>query len=74
MSEREARQQFRLVGMALAQEIQERRPDWVLAAPEEDLPGLLRGLLQQKSARKDAFASLDEIHRRLRERRAEKCA
>ncbi|OLP95482.1 putative methyltransferase BTM2-like [Symbiodinium microadriaticum] len=69
MSEREARQQFRLVGMALAQEIQERRPDWVLAAPEEDLPGLLRGLLQQKSARKDAFASLDEIHRRLRERR-----
>ncbi|CAE7742303.1 Samtor [Symbiodinium sp. CCMP2456] len=69
LSEREARQQFRLVGMTLAQEIRERRPDWVLSAPEEDLPGLLQGLLQQKSARKDAFASLDEIHRRLRERR-----
>ncbi|CAE7177352.1 Samtor, partial [Symbiodinium pilosum] len=41
----------------------------VQAAPEEDLPELLQGLLQNKSARKDAFASLDEIHRRLRERR-----
>eukprot|EP00438_Fugacium_kawagutii_P025516 Skav224454 [mRNA] locus=scaffold3438:57140:58273:+ [translate_table: standard] len=68
-SERQLCQQLRSVGVALAEEIEQLKPEW---ATKPGRSGLvveeLRQMRQRRQRAKDAFAAQEAIHRALRER------
>jgi len=68
VSEREFCQQLRVVGVALAEEIERMKPVWAKIGDIANAVDELRQMRARRRLAKEAFAAQEEIHERLRHR------